>query len=266
MTEYEKAMMELKNAFGAESMWNLPLQPIMTPEEEAAYRANNFINADEIRQSLAEEEAAKKAAQEGLGLFGAMPSSGSGDNYEGRNYYVEREAQLRAEGYPEDKVQEMLRAEQEANNAPLAAGLNLFANAFAPGVGLSNAFKYGQALPDYLQGNLRTMIGDSSGYQSPFTPKAAGVAAPVVSGQSSYNTISPLAQMARDILAREAGNRAMSEISRTYGGYNTRGYGNYLTSYGPSVSTSGMSPETRAGLEAAQESFGYGTNADYYGD
>ena len=71
-------------------------------------------------------------------------------------------------------------------------------------------------------------------------------------------------QIANDILAREAENRAMSEVSRNYGGF--RDNGTYVTSYGPVVSTSGMSSETRAGLEAAQASFGYGTDADYYGD
>ena len=154
---------------------------------------------------------------------------------------------------------------QSANNARINSALTLFGNAIMPGGTALGLSKYGpEGYMDYLQGNTRVMMGDTSGYQSPFTPKAAGIAAPVVGGRSNYNTISPSAQMANEILAREAENRAMSEISRNYGGF--RDNGTYVTSYGPVVSTSGMSPETRSGLEAAQASFGYGSDANYYGD
>jgi hypothetical protein len=77
MTEYEKAMMELKNAFGSESMWNVPLPALISPEEEAAYRANNFIEQDEIRKRIEEEEAAKRAAQSVVGM---MASGNNGDS------------------------------------------------------------------------------------------------------------------------------------------------------------------------------------------
>jgi len=158
-------------------------------DENARYRENPFyISRQRQADQLALDEAEKRRLAAGGGGGGMMASGIGGDSPETRNHYAEREAQLRASNLPEDKVQSILRAEQEANNARLAAGLNLFANAFVPGVGLFNAFNYGQALPDYLQGNYRTMVGDSGGFQSPFTPKAEGIAAPVVSGQDNYNT------------------------------------------------------------------------------
>ena len=152
--------------------------------EDARYRADPFYKSREIqaRDKLAlEEEAAKKAAQSESGLFGAIPEGDRGVG--GRNYYVEREAELRAANLPEDQVQAILASEQEANNSRLAAGLTLFGNAIIPGATAFGLSQYGpEGYMDYLQGNARVMMGDRSGYQSPFTSKPAGVAAPVVSG------------------------------------------------------------------------------------
>jgi hypothetical protein len=266
MTEYEKAIMELKNTLGSESMWNVPLPALMSPEEEAAYRLNNFMKQEEIRKRIEEEEAAKRAAEleaAKSGLFGTMPEGGGVDG--GRNYYVEREAQLRAANLPEDEVQSILSKEQEANNSRLAAALTLFGNAIMPGAAILGLSKYGPTgYIDYLQGNTRVMMGDTSGYQSPFTPKAAGIAAPVVSGQRNYNTLSPSAQMARDILAREAQNRAMEQVYRGNTGF--RDNGTYFSSYGTTTDSGSISDAAAAGLDAARGSFGYGSNADYFGD
>ena len=171
-----------------------PMLSVTSQTDAAKYRENPFYMQDAIRKRIAEEEAAKKGKVSGGGVFGSMPSTGgdSANQENQRNYYVEREAQLRAANVPEDEVQAILRAEQEANNTKFAAGLNLFANAFLPGVGMFNSAKYGAALPDYLQGNMRNMMGDKSGYRSPdYQPKPAGVAAPVVSApfvSSDYYT------------------------------------------------------------------------------
>jgi hypothetical protein len=163
-------------------------------DDNARYREDPFYRSREIqaRDQLVLDEEERRRREAALSGSGMMGGGGGDSGVDGRNYYTEREAELRAANLPEDEVQSILRAEQEANNARLASGLNLFANAFVPGMGLFNAAKYGQALPDYLQGNLRTMIGDSGGYQSPFAPKAAGAAAPVVSG-SGGTTYSPSA-------------------------------------------------------------------------
>jgi hypothetical protein len=117
---------------------------------------------------------------------------------------------------------------------------------------------------DYLQGNTRVMMGDTSGYQSPFAPKAAGIAAPVVSGQSNYNTPSPSALMARDILAKEAQNRAMEQVYRDNTGF--RDNGTYISSYGTINDSGSISDAAASGLSSARESFGYGSDANYYGD
>jgi len=54
-------------------------------------------------------------AQE-LGVAPGMLSTSGDSAGGGRNYYVEREAQLRAANLPEDEVQAIVRAEQERNN------------------------------------------------------------------------------------------------------------------------------------------------------
>jgi hypothetical protein len=247
----------------------------MLSQDALDYQADPFGYVKKKFGSL-DKVLKKDAPDVGLGgLFSSQPSTGgdSGGDTGGRNYYQEIEDRFYQENLTKGLTPETaktLAAQQafeiqSANNARINAGLTLFGNAMIPGMGALGVAKYGPTgYMDYLQGNTRVMMGDTSGYQSPFTPKAAGIAAPVVSGQSNYNTISASQQIANDILAREAENRAMSEISRNYGGF--RDNGTYVTSYGPVVSTSGMSPETTAGLEAAQASFGYGTNADYYGD
>jgi len=265
MTEYEKAMMELKNAFGSESMWNVPLPALMSPEEEAAYRANNFVKQDEIRKRIEEEESAKRAAQSGSGLFGAIPSSSGFNDAMPENPIAKREADLLAKGIAPEVVAEIMRAEQEERGSRLAASLNLFANAFMPGMTAMGLSKYGpEGYSDYIRGNTGVMMGNANGYIP--THRMGGVMTAEQMMASDRAAKEQRDMIARSILAQEAQNRAMTQASRTYGGFDKVGDGTYLTSYGPTVSTSGMSPETRSGLEAAQASFGYGTDADYYGD
>jgi len=212
---------------------NNPMLSVASQTDVDKYRENPFYMQDAIRKRNAEEEAAKKGkVAGGGGLFGSMPSTGgdSANQENQRNYYVEREAQLRAANLPEDEVQAIIRAEQEANNTRFAAGLNLFANAFLPGVGMLNASKYGAALPDYLQGNARVLMGDKSGYTSPdYTPKPAGVAAPVVSGQTNYNTYTP------------------DSVSYSAPGYTSAGSDGDSLSYTPDSPTTGTGADVTYG-------------------
>lgn len=244
-------------------------------DENARYREDPFYKSRDAqeRKSLAEEEAAKKAAQSGSGLFGAMPEGGGGDGVGGRNYYQEIEDRFYQENLTMGLTPETaktLAAQQafeiqSANNARINAGLTLFGNAVMPGATALGLSKYGpEGYMDYLQGNTRVMMGDTSGYQSPFSPKVAGIAAPVVGGRSNYNTISPSAQMANEILAREAQNRAMEQVYRDNTGF--RDNGTYLSSYGTTNDSGSISDAAAAGLNAARESFGYGSDANYYGD
>ena len=242
--------------------------------DNARYMEDPFYKSRDIqaRDQLAldeEERKRKEAAQSGSGML----NSGSGSEPEGRNYYQEIEDKFFNENLAMGATPESARTLaqrqafdiQSANNTKLASGLNLFANSFMPGVGMLNTAKYGVTLPDYLQGNYRTMIGDTSGYQSPYTPKAAGIAAPVVSGQSGYNNPSIQAMIANDILSRQAENEAMTQAYRDIGGF--KNDSTYISSYGTSTPTHGsMSNDTARGLTAARETYGYGSDANYYGD
>lgn len=243
-----------------------------TTDENARYREDPFYVSRD-RKRLAEEEAAKKATQSPSGLFGAMPSDGGGDGAGGRNYYQEIEDRFYQENLALGATPEAARSLaaqqafeiQSANNTRINAGLTLFGNAMIPGMGALGVAKYGpEGYMDYLQGNTRVMMGDTSGYQSPFAPKAAGIAAPVVSGQRNYNTSSASAQMAQEILAREAQNRAMEQVYRDNTGF--RDNGTYISSYGTINDSGSISDAAASGLDAARESFGYGSDADYYGD
>ena len=180
----------------------------------------------------------KDAPDVGLGgLFGSQPSTGgdSGGDTGGRNYYAEREAQLREANLPEDVVQAILSKEQEENSARMAAGLTLFGNAIMPGATVLGLSKYGPTgYKDYLQGNLRVMMGDKSGYQGPYAPKPAGVAAPVVTG-SGGTTYSPEA------------------IQYSAPGYTSSG------SDGSSVSYTPDSPTTGTGADVTYGDTSWGT-------
>lgn len=209
------------------------------------------------------------------GMFAPQASSGgdSGNQENQRNYYVEREAELRASGLPEAEVQATLRAEQEANNARIAAGLTLFSNALIPGMGAMGLAKYGpEGYMDYLQGNTRVMAGDNTGWvnPTPFGLREEGKPAKVTNAaylyelekQSAANR--SMAQAAADILARQAQEEQLVDKYREIAGFQDNGQ--YLSSYGTFNDSSSFSPETTAGLSAAQSSYGYGSNADYYGD
>jgi len=158
-----------------------------------AYVKKKFGNLDE---TLKEEDKADVGLE---GLFTSPSKGDSGGDTGGRNYYQEIEDRFYNENLALGATPEAARALaaqqafeiQSANNAKINAGLTLFGNAMIPGMGAAGVAKYGPtAYADYLQGNARVMAGDRSGYQGPFTPKPAGVAAPVVSG-SGGTTYSP---------------------------------------------------------------------------
>ena len=67
---------------------------------------------DQRRQAASDYISQQMGVPVGMLSSGGSDSSGGG----GRNYYVEREAQLRAANMPEEEVQATLRAEQVANN------------------------------------------------------------------------------------------------------------------------------------------------------
>lgn len=167
-----------------------PMLSVTSQADYNKYREDPFYKSRAIqeRDRLALEEAEKlkkeEAVQSGSGMMG-----GSQDTA-GRNYYQEIEDRFFNENLALGATPESARtlAQQQAfdvqsqNNTRLASGLNLFANAFVPGMAGANAATYGAALPDYLMGNYRTMMGDTTGYVNPtYAYKPEGVAAPVVS-------------------------------------------------------------------------------------
>jgi len=157
------------------------------------FRRQNAINAsldEALKKKQAEEAAKAAAARGGMGMMGSGGDSAGGIG--GRNYYQEIEDRFYQENLTMGLTPETaktLAAQQafeiqSANNAKLAAGLTLFGNAMVPGMSQMNLANYGPtAYADYLQGNARVMMGDTSGYVNPnYQPKAAGIAAPVASG------------------------------------------------------------------------------------
>ena len=145
-----------------------------------------------------------KAAAVGLGgMFTPQaPSGGDSGGASTNNYYQDLEDRYTELNISEDGMSpEEARAaaqisvakEQAARNERLAAGLTLFGNALIPGMGALGLAKYGPTgYADYLQGNTRVMMGDTTGYQSPITRVQGQPAPAVVGNQSNFYTPSSL--------------------------------------------------------------------------
>ena len=153
--------------------------------DNARYREDPFYKSRDIQardQLVLDEEERKRreAAQAGSGM---MAGGGGGDGFQGRNAIQERENQLRAANLPEEEVQAIMAAEQEERGSRLNSLLTLATQGIMPGATMFGLNKYGlSGYQDLLQGNMRNLVGDKSGYRSPdYQPKPAGVAAPVVS-------------------------------------------------------------------------------------
>ena len=153
--------------------------------DNARYREDPFYKSRDIQardQLVLDEEERKRreAAQAGSGM---MAGGGGGDGFQGRNAIQEREDQLRAANLPEEEVQAIMAAEQEERGSRLNSLLTLATQGIMPGATMFGLNKYGlSGYQDLLQGNMRNLVGDKSGYRSPdYQPKPAGVAAPVVS-------------------------------------------------------------------------------------
>ena len=154
-------------------------------DDNARYREDPFYKSRDIQardQLVLDEEERKRreAAQAGSGM---MAGGGGGDGFQGRNAIQERENQLRAANLPEEEVQAIMAAEQEERGSRLNSLLTLAAQGIMPGATMFGINKYGlSGYQDLLQGNMRNLVGDKSGYRSPdYQPKPAGVSAPVVS-------------------------------------------------------------------------------------
>lgn len=222
-------------------------------DENARYREDPFYISRE-RKRLAEEEA-KKAAQSGSGLFGSMPEGG-GDGVQGRNYYKDIEDRFYQENLTMGLTPETaktLAAQQafeiqSANNARINSALTLFGNAVMPGATAFGLAKYGpEGYMDYLQGNTRVMMGDTSGYNNGFLGKAAGIAAPVVSGMGGTTRSADAIQ--------EAIARAQQIAAAQQAVYSAPSY----TSAGSDGSGINDTPDTYTGADVTYGDTSYGT-------
>ena len=174
---------------------NPMLSATPTTGDNARYMEDPFYKSRDIQardQLVLDEEERKRreAAQAGSGM---MAGGGGGDGFQGRNAIQEREDQLRAANLPEEEVQAIMAAEQEERGSRLNSLLTLATQGIMPGATMFGLNKYGlSGYQDLLQGNMRNLVGDKSGYRSPdYQPKPAGVAAPVVSApfvSSDYYT------------------------------------------------------------------------------
>lgn len=89
-------------------------------------------------------------------------------------------------------------------------------------------------------------------------------------GSGDYSQLSPQVAAYLDSLSPEERDQRMREISQMLTpGFVTalnNQFGTYNSSYGTSTANSSLSNEAKAGLAAAQTSFGYGSDKNFYGD
>ena len=198
------------------------------------------------------------------GLFDTRSSSDSGSNDNmPENPIAKREADLLAKGIAPEVVAEIMRAEQEERGSRIAAGLTLFGNAMIPGMTALGLSKYGvDGYSDYMRGNAGVMMGNANGYIPTHTMSGSMTAEQMMASDRAAKAERD--RVAQAILAREAQNRAMEQVYRDNTGF--RDNGTYLSSYGTTTDSGSISDAAAAGLNAARESFGYGSDANYYGD
>lgn len=143
------------------------------------FRRQNEIDARIKREQ--EEQAAKASAGDG----GMLSRSNVGGSDSGNNVQLTKE-QLAF-------LEKETPAERYARITGDWFGLKPIAAYLAGGVPAVMAQQgyTPTAMMDRGMGLFRQAMGDTSGYQGPYAPKPAGIAAPVVSGQTNYNTYSP---------------------------------------------------------------------------
>ena len=171
-------------------------------------------------------------------------------------FYKSRDIQARDQLALEEEERKRKEAEQNkqsmfSQEGSSPTGLTPYQMAF-----LENESK---AERDYRMQQLAGMLTPSI-----LKPFIGG--APVISNSANYNIRSP-EQQRMDMFRTAAANQAAAGQA-SYGNYGFDATGNYYTpSYGgDSRDMSSLSPETRAGLEAAAATFGAGSDKDYFGD
>jgi len=130
---------------------------------------------DQRRQAASDYIAQQMGVPVGMLSSGGSDSSGGG----GRNYYVEREAQLRAANMPEEEVQATLRAEQVANNQKFSDTLTSLSKMGISGI-ISSLFGGSTAsLPAEVRAALEAKAAAEAAASQPVSSGGGG-------GYSSY--------------------------------------------------------------------------------
>ena len=133
--------------------------------------------------------------------------------------------------------------ERDARMGRISSMLSLFAHGIVPALPALSISKMGlEAYNNMIQGHARTVAGDPYGLKdsNPVVPgREPGRPAPVVT--------------AKELQAL------------TNSGWNPEGT-QYTSSYGTTTDAGSISSAESAGLDAARGSYGYGSDANYYGD
>ena len=189
----------------------------------------------------------------------------------------------------QDIIDERMRKSKEAEEAKaraLAGGLGMF-NQVSGGSGSDSknveltpeqiAFldretpdeRYARITGDWfglkpIAGMLLDPIGTFLTYPKQQPAPVVTASDVVARAQREAEARESLRIQAADILAKQAQEEQLSNKIRELTGVQPNGQ--YLSSYGTFTDSSSLSPETMSGLDAARSSYGYGSNADYYGD
>jgi len=213
---------------------NMLAPTTMSAEEVAAYRANPFYKQEEIRQRIAAEEAAKTPTTPiSQGMMADGGDSGGQD--QPINPYVA--AFLEAETPQE-------RANRIQNDLFGLKPIGAFMLGGTAGLG---GLLSGQPVTPALSAQRAMQYQNTPNWLKDMFPGTFGVG-------------SPYADAAR---AQEYQNNLQDILSRT--GFSPDG-STYTSSYGGTYDTSGISAAEQAGLESARDTYGYGSDANYFGD
>lgn len=163
-----------------------PYQAGMLRDQNTDYYADPFGSAKKYLGfgNPLDETLSSPAQDVGLGGLFSTPTpqnnGGGGSDLPSRNAIQDREDSLRSQGVSEAQIASIMSAEQEARGQKMNSFLSLAAQGLVPGMGMMTLAQRGpMGYADTIQGNMRTLMGDTSGYQSPNT-RQPGMPAEIV--------------------------------------------------------------------------------------
>lgn len=211
-----------------------------------AYRADPFRRQNAINASLDEalkKKQAEEAAAAGGGMGMGMMGGGSGGDSGTPTELTEDQKAFFdwMENTPEGQAFKDQRGQQLSNLFGLMspmAGMNIMKN----------------GMPDFNLGTLFGIPQDARNWQEQQRQRSPQYIADAIKAVNRESVINQQKKF-------EAENAAALANS----GWSSDG-SSYTSSYGTTTDSGSISSAEAAGLDAARESYGYGSNADYYGD